>query len=70
MGQQMELLKHESQLLIAQVGQGVIVEVLNGLTVEAIGPPLGRSRQPRMFMAVLLPIRWPPSRPRNRPDGP
>ena len=41
MGQQMELLEHESQLLIAQVGQGVIVEVLNGLTVEAIRASAG-----------------------------
>ena len=55
MGQQMELLKHESQLLVAQVGQRIIIKVLNSLTVEAIGPSLGRSRQPRMFMAVLLP---------------
>ena len=41
MGQQMELLEHESQLLIAQVRQGIVVEVLNGLPVEAIGPSAG-----------------------------
>jgi len=47
MGQQMELLKHKSQLLISQVSQRIIVEVLNGLPVEAIGPSAGAVQTPQ-----------------------
>ena len=59
--QQVELLKHESDLLVADLGQFVAVELADTLMPSSrYVPEVGLSRQPRMFISVDLPD----------PDGP
>ena len=54
-GQQVEALEDEADLAVADHGELVLVEQLDVDAVEQVAPRVGMSRQPMMFISVLLP---------------
>jgi len=54
---EVEALKDKPDLAVAQVGEVVLVHVADVPAVDQVAAAGGVSRQPRMFIKVLLPLR-------------
>ena len=65
--QQVKGLKDKSDFLIADLGQFVAVQAADFPAVQNVGPPLGRSRSPMMFIRVDFPDPEGPTTATNSP---